>query len=190
MIKVNNLSFSVNNKKLFHNLSFAISEGELIRISGSNGSGKTTLLKIMLGITPPKKGFVEKEFSFGEKEFEFLGHKNGLKTYLSVKDNLYLMDLKLNDKNLKVLNDLSLLDLMSETVGNLSYGQQKKLALARVILSKARLILLDEPFVGLDDDSKKLLEKFLYIHIKTGKSAVITSHIDIDLPYSEICLDD
>lgn len=100
------------------------------------------------------------------------------------------MDLKLNDKNLKVLNDLSLLDLMSETVGNLSYGQQKKLALARVILSKARLILLDEPFVGLDDDSKKLLEKFLYNHIKTGKSAVITSHIDIDLPYSEICLDD
>ena len=190
MIKVNNLSFSVNNKKLFHNLSFAISEGELIRISGSNGSGKTTLLKIMLGITPPKKGFVEKEFSFVEKEFEFLGHKNGLKTYLSVKDNLYLMDLKLNDKNLKVLNDLSLLDLMSETVGNLSYGQQKKLALARVILSKARLILLDEPFVGLDDDSKKLLEKFLYNHIKTGKSAVITSHIDIDLPYSEICLDD
>ena len=63
MIKVNNISFSVNNKKLFHNLSFAVSEGELVRISGPNGSGKTTLLKIMLGITPPNKGFIEKELS-------------------------------------------------------------------------------------------------------------------------------
>ena len=144
----------------------------------------------MLGITPPKKGSVEKEFSFGDKEFEFLGHKNGLKTYLYVKDNLHLMDLKLNDKNLKILNNLSLLDLMSETVGNLSYGQQKKLALVRVILSGAQLIFLDEPFVGLDNDSKKLLEKFLKNHIQTGKSAIITSHIDIELPYSEICLDD
>ena len=158
MIKVNNISFSVNNKKLFHNLSFAVSEGELVRISGPNGSGKTTLLKIMLGITPPNKGFIEKELNFGDKGFEFLGHKNGLKTYLSVKDNLYLMDIKLNDKNLKILNNLSLLDIMSETVGNLSYGQQKRLALARIILSAAKLILLDEPFVGLDGDSKKLLE--------------------------------
>ena len=100
------------------------------------------------------------------------------------------MDIKLNDKNLKILNNLSLLDIMSETVGNLSYGQQKRLALARIILSAAKLILLDEPFVGLDGDSKKLLEEFLKKHIKTGKSAVITSHIDIELPYTEICLND
>ena len=75
---------------LFHNLSFTIEEGEALHVQGSNGSGKSTLIRIILGITKQTKGNILVNTN---KEICYLGHKNALKNYLNLEDNIELMEL-------------------------------------------------------------------------------------------------
>ena len=75
-VKATNLSYKINEKKLFQNISFELMAGKAIHIQGDNGSGKTTLLKIICGLTNQVKGEIEKKL---DKQLCFLGHKNALK---------------------------------------------------------------------------------------------------------------
>ena len=84
-----NISYKVNDNKLFHNLSFSLNTGESLHIKGPNGSGKSTLLRIILGITNPTKGSISINST---KDKCYLGHKNALKNYLSLDDNILLME--------------------------------------------------------------------------------------------------
>ena len=81
MLEVKNVSFSINQNRLFQNLSFNLSEGEAIHIKGTNGSGKSSLLRILLGISSASKGDV---IWNAAADKIFLGHKNVLKNYLKI----------------------------------------------------------------------------------------------------------
>ena len=178
LIQAENIAFKINGNKLFHNLSFALEKGEALQIVGSNGSGKSTLIRIILGITKQTKGNVNYKNNIN---VSYLGHKNALKSYLSVYDNLMLQELN-NHKELNILLErLELKNFLDVTVGNLSYGQQKKLAMLRVFLNKSNLIVLDEPFVGLDSKAFDIVQDFLMKEIYSGKSLIFTSHIDCNI---------
>ena len=84
------ISYKINDNKLFHDLSFCLNKGKALHICGDNGSGKSTLIRIILGITKQTKG--ELEIS-STKGISYLGHKNAIKNYLSVEDNILLMQL-------------------------------------------------------------------------------------------------
>ena len=73
-------------------------------------------------------------------------------------------------------------------VGNLSYGQQKKLALVRIFLNQSSVIILDEPCVGLDDQTRSLINDFLTSELGKNKSIIYTSHISLELPSSEVII--
>ena len=88
LIEAHNLAFAINGSKLFHNLSFSLTNGEAMHITGDNGSGKSTLIRIILGITNQTRGDVENNLSKG---IAYLGHKNAVKNYLTLEDNLILM---------------------------------------------------------------------------------------------------
>ena len=90
LIVAQNIGYKINENKLFHNISFDIKHGEALHIKGRNGSGKSTLIRIILGITEPVKGTIENKST---KEICYLGHKNALKTYLTLDDNINLMQL-------------------------------------------------------------------------------------------------
>ena len=77
----------------------------------------------------------------------------------------------------RYLEILSLKDLLDIKVANLSYGQQKKLALLRIFLSSSNLIVLDEPFVGLDIENQNILTDFLKNQLQNEKGIIFTSHI-------------
>jgi len=178
LIQAENIAFKINGNKLFHNLSFALEKGEALQIVGSNGSGKSTLIRIILGITKQTKGNVNYKNNIN---VSYLGHKNALKGYLSVYDNLMLQELN-NHKELNILLErLELKNFLDVTVGNLSYGQQKKLAMLRVFLNESNLIVLDEPFVGLDSKAFDIVQDFLIKEINSGKSLIFTSHIDCNI---------
>ena len=178
LIQAENIAFKINGNKLFHNLSFALEKGEALQIVGSNGSGKSTLIRIILGITKQTKGNVNYKNNIN---VSYLGHKNALKSYLSVYDNLMLQELN-NHKELNILLErLELKNFLDVTVGNLSYGQQKKLAMLRVFLNESNLIVLDEPFVGLDSKAFSIVQDFLIKEINSGKSLIFTSHIDCNI---------
>ena len=178
LIVAENIGYKINENKLFHNISFHINQGEALHIKGRNGSGKSTLIRIILGITEPVKGTIENKST---KEICYLGHKNALKTYLSLDDNINLMQLGNCDMLKSYLNKLELNKYRDITVSNLSFGQQKKLALLRVFLNNSDLIILDEPFVGLDDGAHEVLTSFLNNELDKNKSLVFTSHIPCNI---------
>mgnify|MGYP005665270405 FL=1 len=186
LISAKNISYKINDNKLFHNLSFNLAEGEAIHICGENGSGKSTLLRILLGITNQTKGSIYKNLL---KEVCFLGHKNAVKSYLSLQDNILLMELHNHPKLQKYINLLNLKKYLNVVVANLSFGQQKKLALLRVFLNNSELLILDEPFVGLDSDSQSILTQFLNNELAINKGLVYTSHILCDIESKIIILE-
>ena len=178
LIVAQNISYKINENKLFHNISFDIKHGEALHLKGRNGSGKSTLIRIILGITEPVKGTLENKST---KEICYLGHKNALKTYLTLDDNINLMQLTNCDMLKSYLDKLELNKYRDVTVSNLSFGQQKKLALLRVFLNNSDLIILDEPFVGLDDGAHTVLTSFLNNELDQNKSLVFTSHIPCNI---------
>ena len=178
LIVAQNIGYKINENKLFHNISFDIKHGEALHIKGRNGSGKSTLIRIILGITEPVKGTLENKST---KEICYLGHKNALKTYLTLDDNINLMQLTNCDMLKSYLDKLELNKYRDVTVSNLSFGQQKKLALLRVFLNNSDLIILDEPFVGLDDGAHAVLTSFLNNELDQNKSLVFTSHIPCNI---------
>ncbi|MDC2972238.1 heme ABC exporter ATP-binding protein CcmA [Gammaproteobacteria bacterium] len=178
LIVAQNIGYKINENNLFHNISFDIKHGEALHIKGRNGSGKSTLIRIILGITEPVKGTLENKST---KEICYLGHKNALKTYLTLDDNINLMQLANCDMLKSYLDKLELNKYRDVTVSNLSFGQQKKLALLRVFLNNSDLIILDEPFVGLDDGAHTVLTSFLNNELDKNKSLVFTSHIPCNI---------
>ena len=178
LIKAENIAYKINENKLFHNLSFSVNKGEALYISGPNGSGKSTLIRIILGITKQTKGAITYNKS---NNISYLGHKNALKNYLTVSDNLILLGLNSHEKLNNFLEELALKKYLDVTVANLSFGQQKKLALLRIFLNKSNVIVLDEPFVGLDTYTQNIVESFLIKEINLGKALIYTSHINCNI---------
>tara|TARA_B100001173_G_scaffold263239_1_gene237414 strand:- start:1528 stop:2103 length:576 start_codon:yes stop_codon:yes gene_type:complete len=177
LVSAENITYSINENKLFHNLSFEINSGEGLHIKGGNGSGKSTLLRIILGITSPSKGLIER-FN-PDLNTSYLGHKNAIKNYLTPIENLELL---FNDAELKLayewLHKFALFNVQDELAASLSFGQQKKLALIRVLAKSSELIVLDEPFVGLDQATADQLSHFLNTKLSEGVSLIFTSHIN------------
>ena len=83
LVKAQNLSYKINDKKLFQGISFELLKGKALHIQGENGSGKTTLLRMVCGLTKPTKGDL---ITLTDKEVCFIGHKNAIKQYLNVED--------------------------------------------------------------------------------------------------------
>ena len=188
LISAQNISYKINEKILFHNLSLEVFSGEGLHIKGGNGSGKSTLLKILLGITSITKGLIE--YKNQDLKISYLGHKNAIKNYLTPTQNLQLLfdDVSLNSA-FKWLEKLDLYQLQDELTANLSFGQQKKLALIRVLAQSSELIVLDEPFVGLDKAASELLNSFFLQRLSEGTGLILTSHIQPSVECQVIELD-
>jgi heme exporter protein A len=176
LFSAQNITYSINENKLFHNLSFEINSGEGLHIKGGNGSGKSTLLRIILGVTSPSKGLIQ---SYDQDlKISYLGHKNAIKNYLTPIENLDLL-FSGDELNLALewLNKFGLSHVQDELTASLSFGQQKKLALIRVLAQSSDLLVLDEPFVGLDQATADQLNSFLAQKISQGVGLILTSHI-------------
>ena len=177
LFSVQNITYSINENKLFHNLSFEVNSGECLHIIGGNGSGKSTLLRIILGITSPSKGLIQ---SYDQDlKISYLGHKNAIKNYLTPIENLELL-FSGDDLNVAFewLNKFGLSHVQDELTASLSFGQQKKLALIRVLAQSSDLLILDEPFVGLDQATADQLNSFLAQKISQNAGLILTSHIN------------
>ena len=97
-----------------------------------------------------------------------------------------IQGLKLDSFNLDLLERFNLRRHIDNSVGTLSFGQQKKLSLMRVINSDKNILILDEPFVGLDQNSKEFLKNFMEAKVNENKTVIFTSHIDFKDDYREI----
>lgn len=176
-----------NESVLFTGLDLALSGGEILQIDGVNGSGKTSLLRILCGLAQADAGEVTwhgRRIDIHRSEYLqeviYIAHSNGIKVDLTSLENLTLASalcMKTSKRTLKeILSLVGLLDYAEQTASNMSSGQKRRLALARLLISDARLWILDEPFTSLDEDGKELVSKMIIRHVDDDGCVILTSH--------------
>jgi len=198
MLEVNNLECIRGDRSLFSGLGFSLETGELLHLQGHNGSGKTTLLRTLCGLITPSEGAVNwngKNIRRQREEFAaemlFLGHLNGLKDDLTAVENLRILcqldGLDAGDEELwQVLEKMGLYGFEDLPVRVLSQGQKRRVSLARLLLSKSPLWLLDEPFTALDKAAVDFLQTVIADHIKQGGLVILTTHQEVALTTGEV----
>ena len=167
-------------RQLFRSLDLIVHGGELVHLRGANGAGKTTLMRVLAGLS---------RFGFdGELRHRddclFLGHHSAVKPLLSPRENLHW------HPSGEAFGDDGAIDDALEAVGlygyedvpaaQLSAGQQRRINLARLYLSRRRLWLLDEPFTAIDIQGVARLQSRLIQHCREGGAVLFTSHQSLD----------
>lgn len=187
-----------NHQRLFVELSFTLSAGECLYVRGENGVGKTTLLRALSGLAKPHAGRILWEGnevhnnSAYQSNLFFLGHKNSIKSSLTCEENLrlsaHLREKKHKDEVLVALEKVNLKKKQRYLASELSAGQKQRLALSKLLFSKAKIWILDEPFVSLDREGVSLVQQILQNHLKTGGLLIFTSHqiMNIQFPHQTI----
>ncbi len=174
-------------RQLFTDMDLALAGGEFLHVHGPNGSGKTTLMRILCGLTLPDAGEVRwrgrpirecaPEY---RRELLYVGHANGVKLELTALENLRFqraLGAQPTDVALEAVLARLQLEGFEETPARaLSAGQQRRVALARLLACRARLWVLDEPFAALDRAGQDMLEALLDEHLGGGGLAVLSSH--------------
>ena len=164
-MKISNLSFSYENKKIFENYSLELNDG-ITCLMGASGEGKTTLLKLIGGLLEPDEGTVD----IGNKRVSFMFQEDRLLPWLNVRDNILLVTDKEEETD-DLLTELGIDGNLK--IGELSGGMARRVALARCLLFESDILLLDEPFKGMDE---QLMKKAARIIIRQNKPAVVSTH--------------
>ena len=193
MLEALNLGCTRGDRRLFKDLNFCIKSGELIELRGANGSGKTSLLRILCGLAAPAEGEVrwrgESIRSLGEEysaSIAYMAHQNGVKDELSAIENLRIgcgvagNPLSTSDAR-AILEQVGLSRQQNLPARSLSAGQRRRVALARLLASKATVWILDEVLTSLDDAAIKLSRRFIGDHLSKGGLAIIATHQELDL---------
>ena len=204
ILSLENISKSFGERKLFENLSMELEAGKIYSLMGANGSGKTTLFNILTGFLKADSGKIHfNKIEINSKspaEINKLGIARSFQDLrlingLSVKDNmLMVMEKKMfhiatceEYKNVeKILEKVSLRNYTEHMGCDLSYGQQKLLTLGCCLANEPKLLLLDEPVAGIDNDNRG---KIIDIVLKLKNEGITILQIEHDLEYIEASSD-
>jgi heme exporter protein A len=173
-------------RQLFADLSFKLCAGEVLQVMGANGSGKTTLLRILCGLRAPDEGAVrwqgqliaDADDAYTES-LSYLGFQSGLKLDLSPRQNLAFARCLARGQRLPAEQALARLRLdayADRPCRQLSTGQLRRVALARLLMLDTPLWILDEPLTGLDQAARIDFEQALFAHAADGGMVVLTTH--------------
>jgi energy-coupling factor transporter ATP-binding protein EcfA2 len=201
-IRVENLAYTFNRKTIhaipaLKGLTFAIEEGEIIGIAGRSGSGKSCLLRCMAGVYSPTSGLIA---WLPEDRDDPASHTIGLviqdaeQQFFSgtVFDEVAfaLIQSGYNRKSVEscvfqILHDLNYTGELNQSPFRLSGGEQRRVALASILVTKPRLLLLDEPTIGMDAAGVNVISGLIAQYRSQNKTILVVSH-DLDFLYSEV----
>jgi heme exporter protein A len=176
---------------LFQDLGFALNPGELLLLEGQNGSGKTSLMRAIAGMLSLESGEIfwnGNDVSRQRQEFHgelvWIAHRTGLKGDLTLVENLRFEASLRPQSNIDpatVYERLGISRLKTLPLRSLSAGQQRRVALARMLLADVPLWLMDEPFTNLDREGRKLVVELVEEHLANGGMCVMAAHQDVDI---------
>lgn len=200
-LEARDLHLTRDGRQLFSGVNFKLAAGNIVQIEGDNGAGKTSLLRILAGVS--RLGYSGELLTDGNNvdrmrtEFNqnllYIGHKAALKTTLTTAENLDWFQSLTGQTQGDVSRALAKVGLggyEGVICQNLSVGQQRRVALARLYMSGARLWILDEPFTALDKNGVGQLEALFVDHANRGGALVLASHqrLGVDYPLQTIIL--
>lgn len=184
-VVIEGLYVSFGSSLVLKGIDLEVARGERVMVLGPNGAGKTTLLRTLACLIRPYKGAASVEGLSVTKYSNqvracvgLVGHQPLLYNQLTVEENLrfygrlYLVQ-GLNDRIQQVLEMVGMEQKRRDMVGTLSYGQQRRIAIARAVLHKPSLLLLDEPDSGLDAEGYRVLKEIV---TEEGRTVLLTTH--------------
>ncbi len=186
IIEVENLNFDYDKTNVLENITFKVHKGDFLGLVGPNGSGKTTLLRLILGLNKPKTGtiklFKKKINKF--KDYAKIGYVPQKATNIdqtfpaTVKEIIATGAMhKVTDKEIQnTLKTVNMLEFTNRKIGKLSGGQQQRIFIARALLNKPELLILDEPTTGVDQQSRNTFYELLHQLNKKGMTIILVSH--------------
>ena len=183
-LRITNLNYKIENKTILKNLNLSIAEGEFVAIMGPSGCGKTTLLRIISGLAKQTSGVISvnnqilaDENNFIEPEARNLGlvvQEKVLFPHLNVKNNIMFgLKTKAMDSVNKMVDQFKINKLLDYYPHQLSGGEAQRVALTRTLVTAPKLLLLDEPFNGLDEKLKKDIYPDLQELLKQNNTTTI-----------------
>ncbi|MDQ0231621.1 metal ABC transporter ATP-binding protein [Metabacillus malikii] len=196
IIEISHLNFTYEQQRVLEDISLSIEEGDFLGLVGPNGSGKTTLLKCILGLLKPQQGEIK---LFGETiqkfknwhEIGFVSQKaNSFNTGfpasvfevvssgLTSKLGLFKLMTKHDKQKVnQAIEAVGLSDFKKRNIGELSGGQQQRAFIARAIVSNPKLLILDEPTVGVDAQTvQNFYEMLKHLNEKLGITLLLVTH--------------
>ncbi|MCR5857143.1 heme ABC exporter ATP-binding protein CcmA [Mesorhizobium sp. J428] len=184
-----NLAGDRGGEPVFDGVSFALSDGQCLIVTGENGSGKSTLLRIVAGLLPASGGSVKLEG--GGEEWpdvmpacHHLGDRNAMKPALTVAENLKFRQDFLGRPLLSVeeaLEEVALPSVATLPFGYLSTGQKRRVAIAGLLVAFRPVWLLDEPTAGLDLGSERRFSALMQAHLEDGGIIVAATHVPLGI---------
>jgi heme exporter protein A len=194
MLEVSGLACTRGEHQLFADLSFSLNSGDLLQVQGENGSGKTTLLRTLCGFIQPFAGEIlwqgRNLHELGEEYYSniiYLGHANAIKDELNALENLNissaLSGCVISDNvALTALRRMGLRGRETFPVKVLSQGQRRRVALARLLVNKAPLWVLDEPLAALDIGAVGMMQDLIGEHLSNQGMVIFTTHQALEVP--------
>jgi heme exporter protein A len=179
LLSVSDLACARGGVPVLRGVSFSLSGGEALILRGPNGSGKTTLLRTLAGLQPPLAGRIAAE----PDSLAYAAHADGLKPALTVAENLAFWAAVHGNRAAPeaAMEAFGIRTLALRRAGDLSAGQKRRLALARLLVTGRPVWLLDEPTVSLDSEAVAMFAGVVRAHLAGGGAAVIATHIGLGL---------
>lgn len=181
LLEATALSIERGGRQLLNDFSLRVDAGEIVHLQGANGAGKTSLLRVLAGLSV--HGY-EGRVTRRETPL-YIGHLSGVKAVLSVRENLCWHTAGESYDDPEAVNtalaQLGLYGFEDVPAVQLSAGQQRRVNLARLFLSKHQLWLLDEPFTAIDIQGVERLQERMRAHIDGGGAILLTSHQALSL---------
>lgn len=180
----------IGKTEILNDITFSLQENSIAALIGPNGAGKTTLIRILLGLYKPTSGKVIMD-GLSPENVGFVLHANGLYPAFTVYDNLklYARLYGVDERKIdSVIGEIGLADKRDEKVATLSRGMRQKTALARAVLHEPSVLILDEPTVGLDTETKIWFREYLEEFASgKGRGVLLSSHELTEL--EKVCTD-
>jgi heme exporter protein A len=185
-LTVSALSCSRSGRPVLNDLSFELADGEARALRGPNGAGKSTLLRVIAGLIPPAAGRIALDGApfdadTASEAVAYAGHLDAIKPQLTVAENLDFWAGLFGGEVAAAMAAFDLSAIADRPAHACSAGQKRRLGLARLMLARRRLWLLDEPTVSLDAAATARFCAVVRAHCAAGGMALIATHVELDL---------